>query len=229
MSELDWIDDFLPSTDGIRLKELKEQISEKNWVTIHGHPVNIGGGGGGGKGGGGGGTTGFKPGSKPSSKLKPGDTVAFGEHHVQAAPSNNPILHPHGEIVGHSTGSPRSGDNQVFDVRTPDGKVHPNTTSWGLQHLVPNGEAGGSGTPGFKPGSKPSSKLKTGDRAAFGEHHVQASPSSNPILHAHGEIVGHSPGSPKSGDNQVFDMRTPDGKVHSNITSWGLQHIVPNS
>lgn len=43
MSNLDWVDDFVPSLDGIRLKE---------WRMIHGHPVNIGGGSGGGGGGG---------------------------------------------------------------------------------------------------------------------------------------------------------------------------------
>ena len=53
-SKLGWVDDFIESPGGISLKERIAVLTEKAWVTIHGHPVNIGGGSSGGSGGGGG-------------------------------------------------------------------------------------------------------------------------------------------------------------------------------
>lgn len=59
---LEWIDEFMPTPEGIALKGAKEEgITVKEWRMIHGHPVNLGGSGGGSGGSGG----------KGSSKLTP--------------------------------------------------------------------------------------------------------------------------------------------------------------
>lgn len=72
MPGLDWIDDFMPTPEGVALKGAREEgISLKQWVTIHGHPVNIGGSSSGSGGGGGG------SGGKPS-KAGPSGTATEG-------------------------------------------------------------------------------------------------------------------------------------------------------
>lgn len=51
MGDLSWLDDFIPTLDGMRAKEARDEITTKGWVTIHGHPVLIGGSGSGSGGG----------------------------------------------------------------------------------------------------------------------------------------------------------------------------------
>lgn len=87
---LDWIDEFLPSLEGIALKGAKEEgITLKQWVTIHGHPVNIGGGGGGG---GKPGTSG-PAGTATDGRMKPGPSPFPASTHASPGASQTNWSH----------------------------------------------------------------------------------------------------------------------------------------